>query len=172
MQRHDAATVLNVLEQLHISCRYMEHPAVHTMEDCRAIDARLGAPFCKNLFLQNRQGTQFYLLLIGADKPFRTAQVSKALGVSRLSFGNEEALDRLLGVSPGAITPMGLIFDTAHEVTLLADSAFRDVPQLCFHPCVNTASLAMRAEDFFRTFLPYTGHTPIWVDIPSSADNV
>lgn len=165
MNPHDPQAVYYVLRQLNIPFTKLEHPPVYTMADCEVIDARLGAPFCKNLFLQNRQGTQFYLLLIGAEKQFRTAAVSKMLGVSRLSFGNEQALEALLGTSPGAISPMGLLYDTHHIVTLLVDEDFRQTQRISFHPCVNTASLVLRGGDFFEKFLPYTGHEPVFLRI-------
>ncbi|MDD3243182.1 MAG: prolyl-tRNA synthetase associated domain-containing protein [Eubacteriales bacterium] len=167
MERHNAAAITALLDEWSIAYQSIEHPAVGTMEDCLAIDKELNAPVCKNLFLQNRQGTRYYLLLTDGKKQFHTAQVSKALGVSRLSFGTADALERLLGVSPGAVSPLGLVFDTENEVTLLIDSVFRGCPALVFHPCVNTSSLRLSGSDFFSRFLPAAGHTPVWLDLPA-----
>lgn len=132
------------------------HAPVETMEDCALLG--LPAPHCKNLFLCNRAKTQYYLLLICADKPFVTREVSKTLGVSRLSFGDGEALERLLHTHPGAVSPMGLIFPESAPVRLLCDEDLRKEEFIAFHPLTNEASLWMRASDFFDRFVPATGH--------------
>ena len=136
------------------------------MEDLQGAEAQLGAVFCKNLFLCNRQKTVFYLLLIREDKRFRTATVSKLIGSSRLSFGEADKLYELLGVHPGAITPLGLVFDEHHEIHLLVDRELLELEEICVHPCVNTASVALKTADLFEKYIPFTGHTPQLLDIP------
>lgn len=165
MEKENSKTVYDILKSLGIPFRHEEHEYVHTMEDCDKVALSLGAPFFKNLFLQNRQGTEFFLLLIGEDKRFRTADVSKKIGRARLSFGNEDDLFRLLGLRPGAISPMGLIFDAGHEINLLIDSDLKNMDEACMHPCVGNESLSMKMSDFLNVFLPYTGHTPQWIAI-------
>lgn len=146
----------------------IDHPAVHTMEDCQAVDKVLGGVICKNLFLCNQQKTVFYLLMIREEKAFKTKDVSKQLGVSRLSFGPPEMMEKLLHLSPGAVSPMGLLFDSAKDVHLVLDSDLVNGEYLGCHPCVNTASIRMRMEDFLQIYLPATGHQPVFVQIPSS----
>ena len=111
MNRADPQSICRLLETLRIPYRMVEHPAAGAMEDLVAVEERLGVRICKNLFLCNRQKTVFYLLLIPADKRFKTSVVSKLIGSSRLSFGEEDKLYELLGVRPGSITPLGLVFD-------------------------------------------------------------
>ncbi len=96
---------------------------------------------------------------------YRTADISKQLGVSRLSFGPSEKLYEYLQTLPGAISPMGLLFDEEKKVHLAVDSALRQVPRLGFHPCINTMSLAMSGEDFFGKFLPALEIEPTFVEI-------
>lgn len=110
MERNSPQAIYDLLKEWGIEFKSMAHPEAATMEDCKAIGEKLGAPFCKNLFLANRQQTEFFLLLIGEDKKFRTAEVSKKIGRSRLSFGNEDKLYQALGVRPGSISPLGLVF--------------------------------------------------------------
>jgi len=157
--------ILEKLEELKIGCRYYDHEPALTMQDLVDIDRVIGVQHCKNLFLCNRQETVFYLLLLEGHKNFRTADVSKQLGVARLSFGSPENLMRLLNTLPGAISPLGLLFDRDREVTLLVDRDLAGQPQLCVHPCVNTASVVLSTADFFGKFLAATGHSPISVDI-------
>lgn len=113
------AQVIDFLKLNGLPFELRQHPAVHTMDDCAALG--LPAPHCKNLFLCNRAATQFYLFLLGADKPFVTREISHALGVSRLSFGKDEPLFAMLHTHPGAVSPMGLIFPEAAPVRLLCD---------------------------------------------------
>ena len=86
-------------------------------------------------------------------------------GSSRLSFGSEEQMAELLRVHPGAVSPMGLMFDADKRVVLLADAALRDEKRLAFHPCDNAATVAMSGRDFFDVFLPAVGHTLQFVEI-------
>ena len=92
--------ILKKLNELQIPYQYYPHAPALTMEDLAAVDDAIGVPHCKNLFLCNRQETDFYLLLLLGHKAFRTASVSKQLGVSRLSFGSSENLWRLLHTLP------------------------------------------------------------------------
>ena len=162
-------TVLEVLEKLGISYQLFEHDAAYTMEACEQIDTQLGiaAEHCKNLFLCNRQGTSYYLLLIQGEKLFKTADVSKQLGISRLSFGKEDKLLEYLGTIPGAVTPLGLIFDKNDDVMLVMDRDVASSENICLHPCENTSSVVISTRDFMEKFLPYTKHKPAFVTIPS-----
>ena len=146
------------LDKLGVAYRRVDHPAAATMQDCEAVDAALGVRMCKNLFLCNRQKTDFYLLLMPGEKPFRTKELSNQLGVARLSFGEAEDMTRLLGVMPGAVTVMGLINDTAGAVRLLVDKDLLLDGEIGCHPCVNTSSIAFSMQDLLEKVLPKTGH--------------
>lgn len=170
MNRADPQSICRLLETLRIPYRMVEHPAAGAMEDLVAVEERLGVRICKNLFLCNRQKTVFYLLLIPADKRFKTSVVSKLIGSSRLSFGEEDKLYELLGVRPGSITPLGLVFDEAHQVNLLIDREVLALEEIGMHPLVNTASLAMKTEDLMKIYFPFTGHEPQILDIPGETE--
>ena len=158
-------SVYRFLDGLSIPFIRIDHGPVRTMEDCQAVDAVLGGVICKNLFLCNQQKTVFYLLMIREDKAFKTKDVSKQLGVSRLSFGPPEDMERLLHISPGAVSPMGLLFESARDVRLVLDSDLLQGEYLGCHPCVNTASIRMRMEDFLHVYLPAVGKTPAFVNV-------
>lgn len=170
MNRADPQSICRLLETLRIPYRMVEHPAAGAMEDLVAVEERLGVRICKNLFLRNRQKTVFYLLLIPADKRFKTSVVSKMIGSSRLSFGEEDKLYELLGVHPGSITPLGLVFDEAHQVNLLIDREVLALEEIGMHPLVNTASIAMKTEDLMKVYFPFTGHEPQILDIPGETE--
>ena len=170
MNRADPQSICRLLETLRIPYRMVEHPAAGAMEDLVAVEERLGVRICKNLFLCNRQKTVFYLLLIPADKRFKTSVLSKLIGSSRLSFGEEDKLYELLGVRPGSITPLGLVFDEAHQVNLLIDREVLALEEIGMHPLVNTASLAMKTEDLMKVYFPFTGHETQILDIPGETE--
>ena len=157
--------VYRFLSSLAIPFFRIDHEPVRTMEDCQAIDRALGGEICKNLFLCNTQKTKFYLLLIREDKSFKTREVSRQLGVSRLTFAPPDEMERLLHLSPGAVSPMGLIFDSAREIHLVIDEDIKKADRLGCHPCVNTASIRLEMNDFFDVFLPAVGKEPRWVKI-------
>ena len=157
--------VYDRLDGLGINYGRVDHAAAWTMEDCRAIDEVLGVSMCKNLFLCNRQKTDFYLLLMPSDKPFRTKELSTQLGVARLSFASEEYMEKYLGLLPGAVSVMGLMNDTEGAVRLLIDEDLRECEYLGCHPCVNTSSLRISTEDILGVFLPSTAHEPTYVKL-------
>ena len=147
-----------LLDSLKIPYQRIDHEPAMTMEVCAEIDKVLDATICKNLFLCNRQKTAFYLLMIPGDKPFKTKDLSAQIGSSRLSFASPEDMERLLCISPGAVSVMGLMNDKEGEITLLID---RDVLKGEFfgcHPCVNTSSLRLKTEDLLKIFLPAVKH--------------
>jgi len=160
-----AEAVFAFLDGLGIDYRQAGHPPAHTMEDCARVDALLGAMTVKNIFLTTKNGKRFFLCITRPDARFHTADISKQAGSSRLSFAPEERLTALLRCHAGSASPLGLIFDEDHAVSLLADSALRDAPVLSFHPCDNTQTVAMASGDFFGVFLPSLGVQPRWVEI-------
>ncbi len=153
------------LDRLGVSYVTLTHPEAFTMEECEAVRKEAGAPVFKNLFLTNRQATQFYLLMLPADKPFKTKYLSSQLGCARLSFATPEQMWEMLRIHPGAVSPMGLIHDTDHRVRLIIDNDLRDIDLYACHPCVNTASLVMSLEDLLTKVIPATGHDFTWVEL-------
>ena len=144
-------------------CR-VEVAAAH-MDECRAIEERLGAMVPRNLFLTTRRQGGFYLYVLRPGAPFRSGDVSRQAGTSRLCFAGEDALYDHLRVRPGSVTPLGLIYDADDSVKLLMDRALCDEARLIFHPCVNTASVAMSTRDFLEVFLPAVRKTPVFIEV-------
>ncbi len=155
--------VYELLDRLGISYKRVDHAPAETMEVCKAIDEVLGATICKNLFLCNRQKTRFYLLMMPADKPFKTKELSAQINSARLSFASEEHMLEYLDILPGSVSVMGLMNDRENAVTLLVDSDLLDDSFIGCHPCVNTSSLKLSARDVFEVFLPAVNHsyTPV-----------
>ncbi|MBP3605853.1 MAG: prolyl-tRNA synthetase associated domain-containing protein [Clostridia bacterium] len=154
------------LQALHIDFERVDHEAAETMEICRHIDETLGCATCKNLLLTNRQCTMFYLLLTPGDKRFKTKDLSAALGVSRLSFADGRFMEELLDITPGSLSPLGLYNDLDRAVNLVIDDELKGQEYIGMHPCINTSTLKIKAEDLLDRILPATKHTYRFVTLP------
>ena len=163
--------VYDLLDSLGILYKRVDHEAAMTMEACEEIDRTLsegvekGVSICKNLFLCNRQATEFYLLLIPGDKPFKTKYLSAQIGSSRLSFAKPEYMEQYLDITPGSVSVMGLMNDPDCHVQLLIDEDVLKDPFIGCHPCINTSSLKLATRDLLEIYLPAVHHEPIIVHL-------
>lgn len=155
----------SLLEELGIGYDRVSSEPADTMEKCAAVGEALGMSVCKNLFLCNRQKTQFYLLCMGPDKPFHTKDLSRQIGSARLSFAPEESLWELLRCTPGSATILGLPNDKERLVQLLMEREVYQAEYFSCHPCVCTSTLKLKMADVLEKFLPRTGHQVTVVDL-------
>lgn len=146
--------VYDFLDRIGVDYQRIDHEAAMTMEACEAVDETFGFPICKNLFLCNRQQTDFYLLLMPGEKPFKTKDLSHQIGTARLSFASAEWMEKLLDITPGSVSVLGLMNDTEKKVKLLIDKDLLELPMFGGHPCINTSTLAFTTEDLLRKILP------------------
>ena len=151
------------LDNLGLEYWSCDHPEANadTMEACLEIDAVLEATVCKNLFLCNRQHTDFYLLMMPGDKVFKTKELSSQLGCARLSFASPEEMEAYLDITPGSVSVLGLMNDKEHKVRLIVDEDVLAGEYVGCHPCINTSSLKLHTNDLFTTVVekmehPYT----------------
>lgn len=158
--------VYDLLDELGIEYERTDHEEANTMEKCNEIDKILDTIICKNLFLCNRQQTEFYLLMMPGDKPFKTKYITKQLGCSRLSFAPSEKMLEYLDIKPGAVSIMGLMNDKNNKIQLVIDKPVVESETLGCHPCVCTSSLKFKTKDIVEKFLPAVHHVPIIVDLP------
>ena len=186
-------TIMSRIRELGIPHEYHEHAAAHTIADCLALPfaaavrqrltsdrhclqcpsetndgftpalAESDVTFCKNLLLCNTPKTAFYLYVTVPDKPFRTGDVSKRLGSSRLSFAPPECLPEMLHLESGSLSPLGLWFDTENRIRLAFDKDVMREGRIAFHPCDNSATVLFRQEDFWQAVVPALVHEPIFI---------
>ena len=154
-----------LLDRLHIPYAWVAHETADTIADCDVVSEVLGISICKNLFLCNRQQTDFYLLMMPGDKPFKTKDLSPLLGCSRLSFAGPEHMERLLRTIPGSVSALELMFDTQAQVRLVIDRDLLKDRYLSGHPGISTSTLCLEREEMIR-FVEATGHTPTYLDLP------
>ena len=150
----------DLLDRLGVRYQRIDHEAAMTMEACVEIDKALDATICKNLLLCNRQKTDFYLLMIPGWKVFKTSELSKKIGSSRLSFAPSEYMEEFLDITPGSVSVLGLMNDKNNRVKLLIDADVLKGEFVGCHPCINTSSLRLRTVDLTEKVIPAMGHEP------------
>ncbi len=155
----------DLLDRLGMTYSRIDHGETKTMEACAAVDEKLDAVICKNLFLRNQQKTQFYLLMMPGDKKFKTKELTKQINSARLSFAEPEFMQEFLHISPGSVSVIGLMNDTENRVRLLIDRDVLNGEYFGCHPCVNTASLRISLKELMEVFLPAIHHEPMIVDL-------
>lgn len=155
----------DMLDRLGVEYAGVDHEHADTIEVCHEIESTLGAKICKNLFLTNRQQTEFYLLLMPGDKPFKTKLLSKQIGTARLSFASSEHMQELLDITPGSVSVLGLMNDGG-RVHLVIDSDLLKDEFIGCHPCINTSTLRIRTSDIIEKLLPAVGHEYAVVELP------
>ena len=153
------------LQKLGIDFYRADHEAAATIEDCKAVEEVLGAEICKNLLLCNRQETDFYLLLMPGNKPFKTKELSKQMGISRLSFADESFMEQFLDIHPGSVSVLGLMNDRQHRVRLAIDEDVLKEEMFGCHPCENTSSIRFKTRDLTEKILPALKITPTIVHL-------
>lgn len=151
--------VYALLDQLDIKYDRIDHKPVMSAQNCAEIEDLFQAPVCKNLFLCNRSMSQFYMLTMPNEKRFCSSKTSGLLHSSRLSFADTAHMQQFLNTSPGAVSILGLMFDTQNRVQLAIDTQLLQSEYIGCHPCVNTTSLKIRVADLLKTFLPFVEHS-------------
>jgi Ala-tRNA(Pro) deacylase len=149
--------VLSVLDALGIAYVRHVHPPVATVADAEAHWSGIAAAHCKNLFLRNQKGDRHYLVILTHSKRADLRQVAMQIGDGKLSFASPERLLAHLGVTPGSVSPFGLLNDAERHVRVFIDTDLVGAQQITFHPNINTATVVLAVDDFQR-FLAHTGH--------------
>jgi Ala-tRNA(Pro) deacylase len=152
------AAVAARLRELGIPFDRKEHPPVATVEEAAVHWADIDATHSKNLFLRNQKGDRHYLLVIEHTTRADLRKVADQIGDGKLSFGSPERLMTHLGLTPGSVSPFGLINDRSHSVRVVLDRDLKSAARLSFHPNINTATLTISAADF-QKFLDACGNT-------------
>ncbi len=149
-------SIYTVLDDLGIRYTEVKHPALFTSAEGEAYWKDIPGIKTKNLFLRNRKGDVHYLAIVPVDKRVDLKRLAKALGEVQLSFASPERLLKHLGLTPGSVTPFGLMNDADHCVRVLLDTQVAQAEEQGFHPNINTATLSLKTKDLHK-FLDWTG---------------
>lgn len=153
-----------LFEELSIKFDYHEHPEAPTIEIAREYWEGIDATHCKNLFFRNHKGNKHYLVLLECNQELNIHDLEKRLKQGKISFASPERMNRFLGVTPGSVTPFGLINDLEKHVHVFIDKNLQLSDKLSFHPLVNTASVVISFGDFTK-FLNHQGNTYEFIEL-------
>lgn len=153
-----------ILEQLDIQFDYHEHPPAPTIGEAMKYWKDLQATHCKNIFFRNHKGNRHYLVILEHTRDLNIHDLEQRLKQGKLSFASDERLYRYLGLTPGSVSPFGLIHDEQHHVHIFLDENLRNSNRISFHPCINTASLIIKTTDFIR-FLDWTTNSYEFINL-------
>ena len=157
-------TLFRRLDELGIRHRTVEHPAVYTVEEAKALRGELPGGHVKNLFLRNKKGDAMWLVVALEDRAIDLKALGERIGAGRVSFCSADRLMAHLGVLPGSVTPLALINDRDGRVQVVVDKGLLAEEPVNVHPLVNTMTTAMSPQDLLR-FIEATGHRPQVIDL-------
>jgi Ala-tRNA(Pro) deacylase len=150
--------VLKTLENLGIGCTLYHHPPAPTIEEAQKYWKDIEAAHCKNIFFRNHKGNRHYLVIIEHKANLAIHDLEKCLKQGKLSFASEKRMKKYLGLSPGSVSPFGLINDTENHVHVFLDINLKNAKTISFHPNLNTYSVVISFDDFIK-FMNWTGNS-------------
>jgi Ala-tRNA(Pro) deacylase len=146
-----------LLENLNIPFEYYGHPPAPTIEQAKLYWKDLQATHCKNLLFRNHKGDKHYLVVLEHKQQLDIHDLEKRLKQGKISFASEQRMMKYLGITPGSVSPFGLINDINHHVHVFFDDNLKKSSKISFHPNINTASLVINFKDFLK-FMEWTGN--------------
>lgn len=152
--------LFEILDKLEIKYELLEHDAVYTVDEAKELDNMIEGIGCKNLFLTNKKG-KYFLVMIHEDKRANIKEIESLVDCKHLSFGKEEDLKEVLGLEAGSCTPLGIVNDKENKVVLIFDKDLVDKKVLC-HPNKNTATLSLEFSDLIK-FIEYLEHKYLYM---------
>jgi len=152
------AELYQLLDSLQIAYDYIEHPPVPTVEEAMKYWSGIDSGHCKNIFFRNHKGDRHYLVILHYASKLNIKELEQKLRQGKLSFASDRRLMQYLGLTPGSVSPFGLINDHTHHVHLFIEKSLLDFEHLSFHPNTNTASLIIPRDGLFR-LLEHTGNS-------------
>ena len=160
-QRGELETkVYQELERLGIKYERVDNDVVEAMEECIEISEKLGAEIRKTIVVCNRQKTDFYLVILPANKRFDSKLFAAMMRTARVSFASAEDMERVIGLTPGEASVMGVLNDPEGKVQVVIDKAVADAEWFACNPGANTTHLKFKTKQLIDNFLPAEGHKP------------
>ena len=155
---------LKKLDELNIHYKLIDHPAVYTIDTMDELHLNKNGHIVKNLFLKNSNGKKHYLVVLKGDKKADLKSIKSQINSTALSFASEERLEKHLGLSKGAVTPLGIINDDEHLVNIVLDEDLKNEEILGVHPNVNTSTVFISYNDLIK-FINSFGNEIFYVNI-------
>ena len=156
--------VYKILDNLGIKYQKFEHPAVYTVDEADGLNLGIDGAKNKSLFLRNAKGDKHYLVMLNGEKRLDLIKLQNLLNETRLSFASLERLLKYLKLTPGSVSPFGLINDVGREVHAVVDNELLIYQNLAFHPNINTQTIALSVPDF-KKYLESSGNKISYLDL-------
>lgn len=164
MEENGDPKLYALLDELNISYEYYPHPPAPTIEEAIKYWKDLDATHCKNLFFRNHKGNRHYLVILDHKQDLNIRDLEQRLKQGKLTFASPKRMMKYLGIEPGSVSPLGLIHDKEKHVYVFLDENLKKSDTISFHPCINTASLVIKYDDFIK-FLKYLGNSWEYVEM-------
>jgi len=145
-----------------------EHAAVMTVEESEQLVPPLPGAKTKNLFLRDKKGVRHFLVTVPAARTVDLGALGAVLATGRLGFASPERLHKHLAITPGSVSLLALVNDTARAVEFVLDRSLWEADAVHAHPLTNTATVILAHADL-EVFLRATGHVPRVIDVPAAA---
>jgi Ala-tRNA(Pro) deacylase len=156
MKKRGDENIYQTLKELGVNYEYYEHESIPTIELAKVHKKHIDAVHCKNIFLRNHKGNKHYFVVIEQSKAVNIRELELKLKQGKLSFASEKRLKKYLNTKQGAVSPLGLIYDTGKNTHVFIDKELKGVEKLSFHPNVDNASLVLSYSDLIK-YLDYVG---------------
>lgn len=156
---HTKDTLQQFLNEIDVSTTTIEHPALFTVEDSKALRGEIDGGHTKNLFVKDKKG-KLFLLVVEEDAQIDMKTVNKKLDCGRLSFGKPDLLMEKLGIIPGAVTAFSIINDSDNAVQIVFDEKLMQHEIINCHPLTNEATTSIARDDLL-SFVKACGHEPL-----------
>ena len=157
--------VYEKLNELSIEFDRVDNDTVESMEECLEIDKKLGTEIRKTIIVCNDKKTQFYLVVLPADKRFDSKLFRDKMGCSRVSFSRAEDMQAILGVVPGSATVMSVVNDNEGKVKVVIDKEVADDEYFGCNTGENTRHIKIKTSDLINVFLPNVNHEPTIIEL-------
>jgi Ala-tRNA(Pro) deacylase len=154
----------DILSKLNIGFEYVEHPPAPTIEEAMKYWDGHDATHCKNIFFRNHKGNKHYLVVLDCKQNLKISDLELRLKQGKLTFASEKRLLQYLKLTPGSVTPLGLINDIENHVHVFFDKNLLNSQRISFHPNINTASLIFELTDFLN-FMTFTQNSFEFIEL-------
>ena len=144
--------IYKYLKEKNIWHEITEHEAVYNMEELSNVELPYPDADAKNLFVRDDKKVNYYLITVKGDKRVDLKEFRKNNGTRNLSFASSDDLMNIMGLIPGAVSPLGILNDTEFKVKFYIDKDFmKDKHLIGIHPNDNTATVWLKVEDLIET---------------------
>jgi Ala-tRNA(Pro) deacylase len=159
--------LLDTLDALKIAWTMHDHPAVFTVDESASLHETIAGAHTKNMFLKD-SGGQFWLITLPHNIRADLKALPSIIGCKKVSFGKAEDMERLLGVTPGSVTPLAAINDVGNAVRVVLDKQLAISNIVNIHPLRNTATISISGADLVAALVAWN-HEPQIVDVPAAS---